>query len=115
MSEVRTRFAPSPTGYLHLGGLDVYKRQIMRWGNDPIGPFCDQQLHADYDDHADAFTFEIVDTVDQEKCESRQDSLEALDALYEKICQRYADVPQWSASPSRNPARAETEGRGPRG
>ena len=77
--------------------------------------FCDQQLHADYDDHADAFTFEIVDTVDQEKCESRQDSLEALDALYEKICQRYADVPQWSASPSRNPARAETEGRGPRG
>lgn len=69
---------------------------IMRWGNDPIGPFSDAQLHADYADHADAFTFEIVDTVDQDQCESRQDALDALDTLFEKICMQYEGACQYT-------------------
>lgn len=69
---------------------------IMRWGNDPIGPFGDAQLRADYQDHPDAFTFEIVETVDQDKCESRQDALDALDTLFETVCARYEGESQYT-------------------
>ena len=68
---------------------------VMRWGNQQIGPFGDKQLRADYDDHADAFTFEIVETVDQDKCESRQDALDALDKLFEDVCARYEGQEQY--------------------
>ena len=44
MKPIRTRFAPSPTGYLHIGGLrtalytDVYKRQVFVFDYDKFVP-----------------------------------------------------------------------------
>lgn len=68
---------------------------VMRWGNSPIGPFSDPQLQADFADHPDDFTVEVVETVDLTKCESREEALQKLDDLEEAVRARFADAPQY--------------------
>lgn len=69
---------------------------IMRWGNDPIGPFSDPQLRADFADHPDDFTVEVVETVDLTKCQDRAEALSHLEALESIIRARFEGVPQYA-------------------
>lgn len=67
----------------------------MRWGNSPIGPFSDTQLRADYAEQPDAFIVEVLETVDQSKCENKDQALLKLEGLDEKYTALYEDQEQY--------------------
>lgn len=83
----------------NVPSVNNHFRFAMRWGNDPHSPFSDAQLKQDYADHPDAFTFEILETVDQDKCESRAQAIEQLAQLYDLVQEQYASAAQYATKP----------------
>ncbi len=61
----------------------------------PAGPFSDPQLYADYKDHPQAFTFEVLDAVDVTKCATYEEAAEQLADLEKAAKQKYADRMQY--------------------
>jgi DNA-binding CsgD family transcriptional regulator len=57
----------------------------------PAGPFSDPALYADYRDHPDDFTFEVLESVDVAKCATYEEAADKLDALLKEALPRYAD------------------------
>jgi hypothetical protein len=72
-------------------------RFLMGCGSaQPAGPFSDPRLYADYADHPDAFTFEVLERVDVERYATAEEAVDKLDALMKEALPRYADVAQYA-------------------
>lgn len=83
------RILDRQTGRYLLGadrnlGSSQNRFQFMMMSGRPTsaGPFSDPQMFADYQDHPDAFTFEVVAEVDLEKHLTYEEAAYALDKLY---------------------------------
>ena len=64
-------------------------------GAQPGGPFSDPQLYADYQDHPQAFVFEILESVDVIACATYEDAADQLKALLKEALPRYMSLPQY--------------------
>ncbi len=64
-------------------------------GAQPGGPFSDPELYRDYTDHPDAFTFEVLEAVEIEKCATYEEAADQLAALLKAAQGKYADWPQY--------------------
>lgn len=69
----------------NLSGAQGRYRFFLSAGTvQPGGPFSDPQLFADFRDHPDAFSFEIVEQVDSEKFPTYNEASDELDRLIKK-------------------------------